>query len=45
MKNDTAFVRIGSLEPKPSSPPDLRPSGRGPGKTSILFRVVTHYSG
>ena len=34
-----------SLEPRPSSPPDLRPSGRGPGKTSILFRVVTHYSG
>ena len=34
-----------SLEPRPSSPPDLRPSGRGPGKTSILFRVVPHYSG
>ena len=26
-----------SLDPTPSSPPDLRPSGRGPGKTAILF--------
>ena len=29
-----------SLDPRPSSPPDLRPSGRhgrGPGKTAILF--------
>ena len=34
-----------SLESRPSSPPDLRPSGRGPGKTSILFRIVPHYSG
>ena len=24
----------------PSSPPDLRPSGRGPGKTSILFGEI-----
>ena len=39
------FSPSGSLEPRPSSPPDLRPSGRGPGKTSILFRVVPHYSG
>ena len=30
----------GSLEPGPSSPPDLRPSGRGPGKTSILFGEI-----
>ena len=29
-----------SLEPRPSSPPDLRPSGRGPGKTSILFGEI-----
>ena len=42
MKNATTSV---SLEPRPSSPLDLRPSGRGPGKTSILFRVVPHYSG
>ena len=34
-----------SLDPRPSSPPDLRPSGRGPGKTAILFRVFTHKSG
>ena len=33
-----------SLEPRPSSPPDLRPSGRGPGKTSILFCIFTHYT-
>ena len=31
-----------SLEPRPSSPPDLRPSGRGPGKTSILFGEMDH---
>ena len=29
-----------SLDPRPSSPPDLRPSGRGPGKTAILFGEI-----
>ena len=43
----TALIprRLTSLDPRPSSPPDLRPSGRGPGKTAILFRVFTHKSG
>ena len=27
--------------PGPQSPPDLRPSGRGPGKTSILICFVS----
>ena len=29
-----------SLKPRNSSPPDLRPSGRGPGKTFILFGEI-----
>ena len=43
-QNSTMWQRnntwLTSLEPRPSSPPDLRPSGRGPGKTSILFGEI-----
>ena len=39
VSSSSAVVRA-SLEPRPSSPPDLRPLGRGPGKTSILFGEI-----